>query len=132
MKVRSPQRHAQPRLSIASNIKLPGKSCIDEAPHEAQAAVRIAYIQLVIPKLMSKPTRNIGLQVTDVPASIQQVGWPDANQPFEDSSTERRMPFPYILEFFTIACITNVGKAPKNAVDVMTAQQFTDRSHISL
>ena len=80
---------------------------------------------------MGKPTRNIGLQVTGVPASIQQVGWPDANQPFEDSPTQRRLPFPYILEFFTIDYITNVGKAPKKAVDVMTAQQFVDRSHIS-
>ena len=59
------------------------------------------------------------------------MGWPDANQPFEDSRAQRRLPISYILEFFAVTCVANVGKATEKAVNIMPAQQLANRDNIS-
>jgi len=59
------------------------------------------------------------------------MGWPDTNQSFEDSPAQRRPPISYILEFFVVAHIANVGKAVEKAVNIISAQQFVNHGHIS-
>ena len=124
----SPQRYAQPRLSTASDVEPPGTSTINEAPYKGQAGVWVTYVQLVIPKLTSKLTRDIGFQVAGIPASVHQVGWPNANKLFE---AQQRLPISHIHEFLAITYIVNVGKVPKKAVNIIPAQQLANRGHIS-
>jgi len=57
------------------------------------------------------------------------MGWPDANQPFEDSLAQRCSPISYILEFFAVACIANVGKVAKKAVNYTGSAACESRSH---
>ena len=59
------------------------------------------------------------------------MGWPDANQQFKDPLAQRRLPISYILEFFVIVYIANVGKAAEKAVNIIPAQQLANRGHIS-
>jgi len=109
----------------------PGVSTVNKAPQEGQTGVRIINIELVIPELTSKLTWDIRLQIAGIPAPVHQMRWPDANQPFKDPSTQRCLPISHILEFFSIAHITDIREAPEETSDIVQTQQLADRDHIS-
>ena len=61
-------------LSTPGNEVSPSSGTVNQTANVRQSWVRVADIQLVVPKLSREPAGHVGFQVTDVPAMIEQMG----------------------------------------------------------
>ena len=75
---------------------------------------------MIIPKLTSKITGDVLLQVTNAAASIHQMRWADAHQQLEHSLPEGRSPITYVEKFLAIPSTGDRGKTPIETVRVVT------------